>query len=258
MRSKPPQLTLVFPNTWGGARQGAGRKPGPRPSTPHRTRPVHRASEPVHVTLRSRLTPLRSQFLFPSVRLALLRAARRDPERFRIVHFSVQRDHVHLIVEAADKRALSSGMRSVAIRIARYVNDLLSRRGPLWSGRWHGRALTSPRAVRNAIVYVVANFRKHAPRALRPGLDPYSSAAAFDGFREWSPASGTPPPFAVEAAWGVGWWHQDAGLSHWDALVATGPIRIARAAAVGSSRTWLGRVGWRKRGLIGISEPPAR
>jgi len=196
--------------------------------------------------------------LFPTVRLALLRAARRDPERFRIVHFSVQRDHLHLIVEAKDKRALSSGMRSVAIRIARYVNDLLLRRGPLWSGRWHGRALTSPRQVRNAIVYVLANFRKHARRALRPGLDPYSSAAGFDGFREWSPVSGTPPPFAVNAAWGLTGWRRDTGPACANRVAATEPTPIARNAAVGSSWTWLARVGWRERGLIGISEVPRR
>jgi putative transposase len=91
----------------------------------------------VHVTLRSSFRQLRSQFVFPTVRLALVAAARRDPNRFRIAHFSVQWDHVHLVVEAADKRALSSGVRSVAIRIARYVNDLLKRRGVLWADRWH-------------------------------------------------------------------------------------------------------------------------
>src|SRR4051812_28697280 len=274
MRTRSSQLTLVFPNTWGGARRGAGRKPGPRPSTPHRPRPLHRASEPVHVTLRSRLAPLRSQFLFPSVRLALMRAARRDPARFRIVHFSVQRDHLHLVVEAADKRALSSGMRSVAIRIARYVNDVLSRRGRLWSGRWHGRALTSPREVRNAIVYVVANFRKHDSNALRSGLDPYSSAACFDGFREWSPVSGTPPPFAVDAALGVAWWKNDdnqactreltrtpsasRAVSASGAPTASAPRLRAGGAAFNSSRTWLARVGWRRYGLVGIAELPAR
>jgi len=108
-------------------------------------------------------------FVFPSVRLALSRATRSAPERFRILQFSVQRDHVHIIVEAIDKRALSSGVRGLAIRIARYVNDLLGRRGTFWADRWHGRALRSPREVRNALVYVLANFRKHVPRERRVG-----------------------------------------------------------------------------------------
>lgn len=236
------QLTFEFPAGWGGARKKAGRKAGPRPSTPHRARPFHRASDPVHVTLRSRFTELRSQFVFPTVRLALLGVARRNPESFRIAHFSVQRDHVHLVVEAADKRALSSGVRSVVIRIARYVNDLLKRRGPLWADRWHGRALRSPREVRNTIVYVLANFRKHARRPLRAGLDPYSSAEHFDGWDEWRRNTGVPPPF-VEP-------------------VRTPPVANtveAREIAAGDfvARTWLATIGWRRHGLIGLAEAPA-
>jgi REP element-mobilizing transposase RayT len=218
-RTRGLQLELSLPSSWGGARRNAGRKRSGRAMTPHRARPVQRAGEPTHVTLRARLAPLRSQFLFPSVRLALVRASRRDPERFRIVHFSIQRDHVHLIVEAADKRALSSGIRGVSIRIARYVNDLLGRRGALWADRWHGHALRSPREVRNAIVYVLTNFRKHGRNARAETADPYSSAPWFDGWREPG--------------------------------VATRPM-----AATFAAQTWLLRVGWRRYGLIGLGERP--
>jgi hypothetical protein len=171
----------------------------------------------------------------------LARASRRDPSRFRLLHFSVQRDHLHLVVEASDKWALSSGVRGVAIRVARYVNALLSRRGPLWADRWHGRALKTPREVRNALVYVLANFRKHARGRRRAGIDPFSSGAWFDGWRGWRPASGVAPPFSVSAAWA--------------------PARAAPDAegdpVVGSARSWLAQVGWRRRGLIGLDEAPA-
>jgi putative transposase len=226
------QLSLQFPNRWGGARVGAGRKPSPRPPTPHRARPRHRSSEPVHVTLRARLAPLRSQHVFPTVRLALQRAARRDPSRFRLLHFSVQRDHVHLVVETIDKRALSSGVRSVAIRIARYVNDLLSRRGPLWADRWHGRALTSPSEVRNALAYVLTNFRKHARRPPLPGIDPYSSGAWFDGWCNWQPSSGRSPPFTQRPRW------------------------RSEGSLVSAPQSWLARTGWRRRGLVHLDEAP--
>ena len=148
----------------GGARVGAGRKRvSARASTPHRARPPHRATEPVHVTLRARFGPQRSQFLFPTIQIAITRVNLRDSETFRVVQYSVQGDHLHMLVEASTRRALSSGMRSVAIRIARYVNELLGRKGRFWSDRWHGRALHSPREVRHALVYVLANFRKHVP-----------------------------------------------------------------------------------------------
>ncbi len=227
----------------GGPRPNAGRKRvGERACVPHRARPVQRAAEPVHVTLRARISALRSQFVFPTVRRALVGAARRAPDRFRIVHFSVQRNHVHLIVEAKDKRALSSGVRSVAIRVARYVNELLSRRGPLWADRWHGRALASPREVRAAIVYVLANFRKHAQRALRPGVDACSSARWFDGFRGWRAESGVPPPFA-EPLRGNASRRSAAGVEHGE-------------AADFAARTWLARLGWRRHGLVGLAERP--
>jgi REP element-mobilizing transposase RayT len=241
-RAARSQLELPLSSGWGGARRNAGRKPGPRPNTAHRARPRQRAAEPVHVTLRARIASLRTALVFPSVQLALVRAARRAPDRFRIIHFSVQRDHVHLVVEAESKRALSSGVRGVAIRIARYVNDLLSRRGPLWADRWYGRALTSPREVRDAIVYVLANFRKHARRASRAGIDPYSSSAWFDGFREWRVESGVPPPLA-EPARGV---LSEAGR------VEDAPVTCADFAP----RTWLATVGWRRLGLVGIAEAP--
>lgn len=236
-RRSSPQLELKFPQR-GGARRNAGRKPGQRRNTPHRARPAHRSHEPVHVTLRARLAPLRSQFVYPTVRLALLGAARRDPARFRIVHYSVQRDHLHLIVEAADARALSSGIRSVAVRVARYVNDLLARRGKLWADRWHGRALKTPREMRNAILYVLANFRKHASRRTPAGVDPYSSARWFDGFHEWSPATGMPPPWADERDW-----DRDGDDPAWSALL--------------KPRTWLATTGWRRYARLGLNEHPA-
>lgn len=245
------QLELSFPARWGGARRGAGRKRGSRGMVWHRARPLHSAAEPVHVTMRARITPLRSQHVFPSVRLALLRASRRDPARFRILQFSVQRDHVHLVVEATDKRALSSGLHGLSIRVARYVNDLLGRRGPLWADRWHGRALQTPREVRNALAYVLGNFRKHGvrgcagPRRGRAGawgIDPYASGEWFDGWREWKPWSGAPPPFAEERRW------------RWRRAVSTHDEATARVTA--EPETWLAGSGWRRHGLIGVSEAP--
>ncbi|HEY3497440.1 MAG TPA: transposase [Polyangiaceae bacterium] len=244
------QLSFGFPTARdgtrrGGARRGAGRKRlGPRQCTPHRARPPHRAAEPVHVTLRAALAPLRSQFLFPTVRLAISRANRRAPERFRVVEFSVQRDHVHLVVEAASKRELSSGVRSVAIRVARYVNDLLTRRGKLWADRWHGRALRSPREVRRVLAYVLTNFRKHGGEGA--GIDPYSSGGWFEGWREWRPSSGTAAPFAARPPPGVAAEPRDMkleGESKW--------------RPTSRARTWLAVTGWRRHGLIRLDEAPA-
>jgi hypothetical protein len=152
--------------------------------------------------------------------------------RFRILQFSVQWDHVHLVVEASDKRALSEGMRSVAIRVALAVNELVGRHGPVWADRWHGRALTSPREVRNALVYVLANFRKHAKAPLPPGVDAFSSGVRFDGWR---------------------------GYARGGELPRAGPLlhrAFERYLVVCEAKTWLGRIGWRRAGLIEVGEAP--
>jgi REP element-mobilizing transposase RayT len=228
----PRQLSLWFPSGWGGRRTGAGRKPGPRPPTPHRARPEHRAMHPVHVTMRSALCSLRTQFVFPTVRNAIAAANRRDEAAFRIVHFSVQADHVHLLVEAANKRALSGGMRGLAVRVARGVNALVSRRGRFWADRWHGRALTSPRATRHALRYVIANYRKHHPSACA-GVDPFSSGPYFTGFREY------PRQMPIRMS----------------ARVVPRALAPPEPPVVRPS-TWLLRAGWRRSGPLSVHDAP--
>ena len=226
------QEALHLPGTWGGKRAGAGRKrQSARPSVPHRARPRHLARHPVHVTLRSLFRPLRSQHVFPTVGIAIAGAGQRCPHQFRVLHFSVQWDHVHLIVEASDARALSRGVQSLAIRIARYVNALVLRRGRFWADRWHGRPLTSLRQVRNALVYVLANFRKHEKTQRGAGVDAFSSSAHFDG---WS-------------------------VPRHAALPRAGPPfhrAMARWVVVSRAQTWLGATGWKRAGLIALNEAP--
>jgi REP element-mobilizing transposase RayT len=235
-RRRPQQLERPLKSTWGGKRKNAGRKPGPHPKTPHRARPRHYFGHPVHVTLRARLGSLRSQFLYPTVRLAISRATRHAPERFRIVHYSVQSNHVHLICEAAERRALTAGVHGLEMRITRYVNQLLSRRGSFWADRWHGRALKSPREVRNALVYVLANFRKHSSRPGPPGADPCSSAPWFRGWRGNDTQRG-PPPLAGRAP----------------------PIAPTdEKVPVAEPTTWLLRVGFLRAGRVRLDEAPRR
>jgi REP element-mobilizing transposase RayT len=219
---RPKQTAFVF-RTWGGRRDGAGRKPsGERSGVPHTRRPEHQKRHPVHVTLRAQrgLPSLRRDILFSHVRKALASASRRW---IRLLHFSVQADHVHLVVEAPDKENLSKGMRGLAIRVALSVNRAMRRpRGKVWSDRYHARALRTPREVRRGFVYVLANWKKHVPGSR--GFDRCSSAWWFDGWKV-PPASGPPG---------------------WD--VPEPPV-VAPAK-------WLSRVGWRRYGLVDVTERP--
>jgi putative transposase len=229
-RAHTKQLALPLPNAWGGRRAGAGRKgaAGVRPSVPHRPREPHRNAHPVLVTMRARagLPPFREQALGSAIREAI-RAASASPSvrgGFRVVHFSIQRDHLHLVVEAHDASSLARGMQGLGVRVARAINGLLDIRGRVMGDRFHSRELRSPREVRSALVYVLMNFKKHArgPAAsMTHGVDAFSSAPWFDGFRR---AVGPPPP------------------------------HIERPVA--RPHTWLASNGWRRCGLVGPHERP--
>jgi REP element-mobilizing transposase RayT len=123
--------------------------------------------------------------VFPTVRGAIRDLNQRWKDRFRVAQFSVQSDHLHLMVEAVDRKALLGGVRGLSVSLARRVNQLVFRRGRVIADRWHGRALSTPRAVRHALVYLLGNFRKHEQRA-GGAVDPFSSAPYFSGFVEFA------------------------------------------------------------------------
>jgi hypothetical protein len=129
----------------------------------------------------------------------------------------VRADHLHLLVEADVVRALSRGLQGLAIRVAKAVNRMLGRQGAVWGDRCHARALRTPREVRHALVYVLQNWRKHVRKAR--GVDWYSSAVWFDGWR-------------------------------------TAAARPAGSAPVAAARTWLARIGWRRHGCVDVREAP--
>lgn len=146
----------------------------------------------------------------------------------RVVHYSIQSNHVHCVVEAADRRALSRGMRGLDIRIARAVNRTLGRRGRVLGDRYHARTLRTSREVRNVLAYVLLNWRHHA-RSTVGGWDLASSAVVFDGWRDGSPK----------------------GEVKRDVLDEITKTRVP-------PERWLLRAGWRRAGLIDPLEVPGR
>jgi putative transposase len=194
---------------------------------------------PVHVTvkLQRSLPRLRARAEHLALRAAFLAgcsgprsgpvAAAPGAAAFRLCHYAILNDHLHLIVEAADRIALSRGLQGLLIRIAKALNRLWRRHGGVFSDRYHDRTLKSPREVRNAIRYVLANGKKHEAEGLEvrvpQPVDIYTSAPWFDGFRE---------TFTVR------------GLE-------------AVVRPVTDAKTWLLKTGWRRHGLISVHELPA-
>jgi len=170
---------------------------------------------------------LRTVLVVREFRRSLAEASERGD--FRVAHYSMQGDPVHLIAEADDARALPNGMKSIAARLARAANRALSRSGPVLDGRYYHRVLRTPREVRRALAYVLLNAWHHvrkgrgAAGASRVLLDPASSARWFDGWRRRA------APFLPNGG---------------------------ATPEVATPRTWLLRIGWRRHGLVDPGETP--
>ena len=172
MPNQVRQGMLQF-QTWGGRRKGAGRKPAAgKARLRHVTRPVLKKRFPVHVTWRMRdgVWRLRRRSCFTALARAFWGGCNRFG--FRLVHYSVQGNHLHLLVEARDERSLSRGMNGLGVRVARGLNRLMRRRGKVLAERYHGHILKTPTEVRRARAYLLGNAYKHLRLA---GADPYAS-----------------------------------------------------------------------------------
>ena len=187
----------------------------------HAKRPKLHRRYPVLLTLKLRegLRTLLSDDAHAAIKQAL--AASSERGELRVIEYSVQWNHLHVIAEATDERALARGMISVTVRIARALNRLWKRVGRVFADRYHARILTTPRAVRIALIYCINNARKHGSW-LAKMPDVFSSGPFFDG---WKSAGRT----SADSS------------RRW----------LARA------RTWLLSIGWRRHGLIDPGEAPA-
>jgi REP element-mobilizing transposase RayT len=157
----------------------------------HRRRPSVSKGCPLHVTLRlvEGLPSLRKVKTVRWIRRSIQLAHK---DGFRIVHFSVMSNHLHFIVEAADRKTLSRGMGGLGTRLSKRLNQLFARSGDVFKERYHARALRTPTEVRWAMGYVLNHKRKHAAQGNREmprgWVEPFSSAPHFVGWtrRLWT------------------------------------------------------------------------
>jgi REP element-mobilizing transposase RayT len=223
-RRRQLALDLRARNRDGTVAKKRGRKRDPRRRDPHHVaRPEHVARHPVHVDLRAprEVGNLRTRHAYRAIRGAVGLCARRSD--YRVVHVSIQSNHVHLLVEADDKRALTLGMQGFAISAAKRLNRELRRtRGEVFPYRYHATAIENPTQARNAISYILNNWRHHRGDARAPWrIDPFSSADRFDGWER-------PHRYAARA----------------DALPTV------------QATTWLLVDGWKRAGPVRFDETP--
>ncbi len=219
-RSRRAEQLRLDRRAWGGYRPGAGRPRSGVAGVPHRPRAEFRERFPLHVTMRLRagLPNLRRTLPHRVLRKSLARGC--EKVGFRVTEYSIQSNHLHLIVEGSDRDRIARGIQGLCVRIARGLNRLWGRRGSVFADRYHDTVLRTPRQVRHALLYVLQNCRKHGIAFAQ--ADPFSSGPWFQGWTE-------------------------------------APDRIARLPAhapTARASTWLLRLGWRRRGTLDWSERP--
>ena len=232
----------------GGRRKGAGRKSkGARAGSDHQSRPEIDDTRVLHVVLRvaAGVGNIRRREMYKAIRAATLAAAKRG--WIRIVHLSIQHNHLHLLVEAESKQKLAQGMLGFQVSAARQINRVLQRpRGRVFTDRYHLVVITSPTQTRNALSYILNNWRKHGedgrgrateagprgrviePRARTWMTDPYSSGRTFGGWRELD--------------------------GH---TVVTPDVPTCGALVVSEPHGWLLREGWKRAGTISAYAVPS-
>ena len=215
-------------------RPGRPKPKGKRSSERHKTRPLIVARDPLHVTMRiaRRVGKLRQRHVYLAIRRAMVTTFQRTS--FRIVHMSIQSTHIHLIVEADDRMALARGMQGFQISAAKHINAAIAKElgeerrvGCVFVDRYHAKAISSRRGMRNSLVYVLNNWRHHREDRFSNtadfAVDPFSTGPSFTGWNrplelDW------PPTYQPLPVW--------------------------------EPKTWLLREGWKMYGLIDPGEVP--
>lgn len=203
----------------------AGRPKSPDSGVPHLKREPVNGRTPVHVTapLCEGLPSARTKECYEVFWTAFCegreRAGQREDGEFRLVEYSIQANHLHVMVEASDNDALSRGVAGLLVRIARGLNKLWGRTGKVWRERFHAHVLKTPREVYHALRYIFANGWKHGRRWLSGKPDPYSSGLWFEGWSDY-----------VHDGW------------------------VALAGPIAKAKSWLRNAGWKRHGSLSLQQ----
>lgn len=155
----------LFKGQRGGRRPGSGRKRRHSRGVSHRTRERVTKRTPLHINFRFCLT-IRNKEALKLLKRAILNAGKHG---LRVIEFSMQSNHIHLIAESPDNCVLTSGMRALTVTFAKGMN-----KGRVQVERYHLHVLRNPREVRHAVNYVLFNRQKHE-KGTYSVIDGYSS-----------------------------------------------------------------------------------
>lgn len=159
------QLELTLDNgKWGGRRKGAGKKRIHSAGVAHTKREKITSREPLHVNFKLTVT-IKNENGLRAIKKSLENARK----YFHILHYSLQWNHIHLIIEATDNEALFRGMRSFTNTFVKCMG-----KGSIQKERYHLHVLRSVKETKNAFRYVIFNEAHHSRKKVVTA-DAYSS-----------------------------------------------------------------------------------
>ena len=149
---KRPEFNL-FKGTRGGRRPGSGRKRIHSPGVSHRKRETLTKRTPQHINFNFNCRIQNKQCL------KLLKRSIEKAQKLglKIIHFSLQSNHVHLITEAENNQVLTQGMRALTITFSKGL-----KKGRVQLERYHLHVLKTLKEAKHAIHYVLFNEQKHS------------------------------------------------------------------------------------------------
>jgi REP element-mobilizing transposase RayT len=153
-------------------RKRAGRPAKNDPGIRHRSRMKINKPTSFHLTIKVRenKADIQSKKLLKALHHAIGRARLKN---LKVVHYTLEYNHVHLLVETNDHRILHAGMQALGISFSKAINKLKSYKGSVYKHRYHQRRIGSARELKNVLLYIFNNGRKHKRTTRR--IDPFNS-----------------------------------------------------------------------------------
>lgn len=151
----------------------AGRPAKNDPGIRHSSRMKFSKLTSFHLTIKVRenKADIQSKKLLKALHHAIARARLKN---LKVIHYTLEYNHVHLLVETNDHRILHAGMQALGISFSKAINKVKSLKGHVYKHRYHQRKIGSARELKNVLLYIFNNGKKHKRTNKR--IDLYNSA----------------------------------------------------------------------------------
>jgi hypothetical protein len=144
----------------------------------HTKREAILGPRPLHLTIKLIRADIQNKAILKALRHAIFRARLQG---LRVIHYSLEHDHIHLYAESSDNKILGKAMKALGGSLVKRINKHFLSKGRCYKTRYHLRILRSATEVKNVINYILKNGIKH--RRTKSVIDPYNSALVIHDCR---------------------------------------------------------------------------